>query len=59
MNKKVTGWNGQAEIGTIPISLIMIRQLTSYESESNRVEQTGRDQYHSEFPNENQTTYLL
>ena len=27
--------------------------------ESNKVEQTGRDQHHAEFPNDNQTTYLL
>ena len=59
MNQRATGWNRQEEISTILNSPMTIRPLTSYESESNRVEQTGRDQHHSEFPNDNQTTYLL
>ena len=36
-----------------------IRPLTCYKWESNRVKQTGRHQHHSEFPNNNQTTYSL
>ena len=50
MNERATGWNRQAKISTILNSLITISPLTYYESESNRVEQTGRDQHHFESP---------
>ena len=59
MNERATGWNIQAEINTILNSLMTIRPLTSYEWESNKVEQTSRDQHHSQFPNDHQTTHKL
>ena len=59
MNERVTGWNRQADISTILNSTMTIRPLTCYKSESNRLEQTGRDQHHSELPNDNQITYIL
>ena len=59
MNEKATVWNRQVEISTILNSPMTIRPLAFFEWESNRVEQTDTDQHHSEFPNENQTTYSL
>ena len=59
MNKRATQWKRQAGISIILNSPMTIRPLTCYEWESNTVEETGRDQHHSEFPNDNQTTYKL
>ena len=59
MNETGTEWNRPVEISTILNSPMTIRPLTSYEWESNRVEQQARDQHHSEFLNDNQTTYRL
>ena len=50
MNERVTGCNRQAEISTILNYPIIIRPLTNYEWESNMVDQSGKDQHHSEFP---------
>ena len=58
-NERSTRWNGQVEISTIVNSLMTIRPLTHYEWEGKRVEQTDRAQHHSEFHNDNQTTYRL
>ena len=49
----------QAEISTILNSQMTVTPLTSCECENSRVEQTDRDQHHSGFPDDNQTTYLL
>ena len=57
--ERAIGWNRQVEISTIVNSPMTIRSLTSYEWESNTVEQAGRDQHHSEFLNVTQTTYRL
>ena len=59
INERATGWDRQAEISIILNSPMTIRQLTHYKWESNKVEQTGRDQHHPEFPNNSQTTYKL
>ena len=56
---RATGWNRETEISTILNSPMTIRPLTCYKWESNRVEQTGRDQHYSKFSNDNQTTYRL
>ena len=50
-------WNRQVEINTILDFLLS--PLTSCEWENNRLEQIGRDQHHSQFPNDNQTAYFL
>ena len=59
MNERATQWKWQAGINIILNSPMTIRPLTHYEWESNTVEETGMDQHHSEFPNDNQTTYPL
>ena len=59
MNERATQWERQAGISIILNSPMTIRPLTPYEWESNTVEKTDRDQYHSKFPNDNQTTYKL
>ena len=59
MNERATQWKRQAGISIILNFPMTLRPLSNYEWESNTVEETGRDQYHSEFPNDNQTTYFL
>ena len=59
MNESATQWKRQAEIRIILNSQMTIRPLTIYEWESNTMEEISKDQYHSEFPNDNQATYLL
>ena len=58
MNKKATGWKREAEITTILNSPLTIKSLTCYKWEQH----SGTDMHklaHSEFHNNNQTTYSL
>ena len=48
----VTGWNTWSEISTTLNFPTTIQPLTCYKQKSNTVEQTGRDQHHSEFSND-------
>ena len=59
MNARAIKWTKQGEINPIQNSTMWISPLTSYEWESNRVEQSGRDEHNAIFPNYNQTTHFL
>ena len=59
MGERATQWKRQGGMNIIHNSPMTMRPLTDYEWKRNTMEETGRDQYHSEFPDDNQTTYFL
>ena len=59
MHEKAAQLKKQEWISIILNSPITIRPHTFYEWEITTVEETGSDQYHSEFPNDNPITYRL